>query len=133
CAGSATPKAELARIVKVPPLCPAAADAELELELDGEPELHPARIRVSAPRAAAAANHPDRWRNRGRRRDAGWTGAECTTVPDSFMFGLLAVGSHRSQEQTISRRSQRGNALTRNQRGAQIADEEAVNPDRSGP
>jgi hypothetical protein len=50
----------LARIVKVPPLCPAAAGGELELELAGEPELHPARIRVSAPSAAALADHPDR-------------------------------------------------------------------------
>jgi hypothetical protein len=48
----------LARIVKVPPLCPACTVLELELEADDEPELHPARIRVSAPRADAPANHP---------------------------------------------------------------------------
>jgi hypothetical protein len=45
--------------VKVPPLCPAAAGGELELELAGEPELHAARIRVSAPSAEAPANHPE--------------------------------------------------------------------------
>jgi hypothetical protein len=77
----------LARIVKVPPLCPAAAVAELELELDGEPELHPARIRVSAPRTAAPADNPERWRNRGRRQDLGWRRAE--RAAGSFMWASL--------------------------------------------
>ena len=44
----------------MPPLCPACAVLEAELELDGELELHPAAATASAARAAALANHRGR-------------------------------------------------------------------------